>query len=230
MSIDARLKRVAPGLSAKERALLVLGSLKNKTPEDPSWRRTMPSGQIAEFNRLIVLMNACNIHLPMYITMVEQHTEQLWLRFAWWQTLVGLGLQTWQLAQLIPPGKHARAAAVTRQASLEAELPWEPEASEHSWLSLAERMEAGIRLMLVSLWQELRAIDLVLDEVAGEFEGEDSLRPVMRGLVEKTRAKLTSLHELLSATKPIELQEPDEEALDLARTYFDRGKQMMASL
>ena len=58
----------------------------------------------------------------------------------------------------------------------------------------------------------------------------DPLRPIMRSIVEKTRGKLTSLHEVLSAGEPLELKEPDEEAMELARTYFEKGKQLMASI
>jgi len=98
------------------------------------------------------------------------------------------------------------------------------------WRMIPDRMEAGIRLWLVSLWEELRSIDIVLEEVAKEFDGEDPLRPIMRGVVEKTRRRLTDLHEVLSAAGEIELKEPDEEAMDLARTYFENGRRLMDSL
>jgi hypothetical protein len=61
MTIATRFTRLTHTLTAKERGVLVLGSLKSKTPEDPAWRATMPREQTAEFNRLIVLMNACNM-------------------------------------------------------------------------------------------------------------------------------------------------------------------------
>ena len=83
---------------------------------------------------------------------------------------------------------------------------------------------------IVSLWEDLRAIDIVLEEVAREFDGEGPLRPIMRGIVAKTRKKLTDLHEVLSSREPVELKEPDEEALNLARTYFDNGRRLMNSL
>ena len=41
-SIDSRLSRLSPKLSARERGLLVLRSFKEKTPEDPAWRQSMP--------------------------------------------------------------------------------------------------------------------------------------------------------------------------------------------
>jgi hypothetical protein len=69
----------------------------------------------------------------------------------------------------------------------------------------------------------------VPEELAPEFDGEDTLRPIMRGIVETTRKKPTDLHEVLSASEELELKEPDEEAMDLARTYFESGKRLMAS-
>ena len=66
--LTARLDELGPALSAKERAILVLRSFKDKTPENPMWRRTMPKSQYAEFNRLIDLMNACDLNLGDLIT------------------------------------------------------------------------------------------------------------------------------------------------------------------
>ena len=45
MSLDTRLQKLMPALSAKERAILILRSLKEETEEDPSWRNTM-AGQL----------------------------------------------------------------------------------------------------------------------------------------------------------------------------------------
>src|SRR4051794_2507918 len=86
MGIDARLSRLGPVLSARERGVLVLQSLKNKTPEDPAWRRTMPPGQVPEFNRYIDLMNACNSKVTFMITVIEKEVEKLELLAGWWFT------------------------------------------------------------------------------------------------------------------------------------------------
>ena len=230
MSIDARLRKLTTVLSAKERAVLVLRSLKDKTPEDPAWRATMPPEQTPEFNRLIGLVNACNIYLPLYITMVEQQTEQLYLKFAWLDSIIALGQQAWLLAKLVPASKRKRAEKVLSEKWPLAELPWDPNDDPSSWLNIADQMETAARAMLVSLWQQLRSIDVVLHEVAQEFDGEDPLRPVMRGIVEETRRQLTALHAVFTAMEPLELKEPDEESLELARTYFEKGRRLMGGL
>ena len=59
---DGRLNKLYPGLTAKERAVLVLKGWKQDTEEDPLVRRTMPVEQGAEFNIYIDLLNgACEL-------------------------------------------------------------------------------------------------------------------------------------------------------------------------
>jgi len=61
-------------------------------------------------------------------------------------------------------------------------------------------------------WQELRAVETVLDEVAQEFDGEDPLVPAVRRTLDKTRQDLVALQPLLSFVDvEAELPEPDEE-------------------
>lgn len=227
MSVDSRLSAIMPALTAKERAILVLRSLKDRTPEDPKLRRAMPSEQAAEFNRLIVLMNACNIYLPLYITMVEGHSQELHLRFSWLMTLARFGMHTWNLAALLPASKRGQAEKIVADSYPAVELPWQPDDVDHSWLNVAERAMEAVRGDLAGLWQELKSIDLVLDEVASEFDGEDPMRPVMRGVLEKARYRLTELHAILTVVGPFELPEPDEESLSLARKYFESGRRLM---
>jgi hypothetical protein len=88
VSIDARLSKLSSVLSARERGALVLQSLKNKTPEDPAWRRTIPPGQVPEFNRYIDLMNACNSKVTFMITVIEKEVEKLELLAGWWFTML----------------------------------------------------------------------------------------------------------------------------------------------
>ncbi|MPZ49832.1 MAG: hypothetical protein GEU75_11170 [Dehalococcoidia bacterium] len=88
MSIDARLNKLMPTLSAKERAILILESWKDDKPEDPSWRWSMPPGQASEFNRYIALMNGANLKIgTIYILLIEQFIDKLELRFAWYVAL-----------------------------------------------------------------------------------------------------------------------------------------------
>jgi hypothetical protein len=48
------------------------------------------------------------------------------------------------------------------------------------WAQLSRKMPAAIRSSLESHWTELTTIEIVLEEVAGEFGGEDVLKPLLR--------------------------------------------------
>ena len=52
----------------------------------------------------------------------------------------------------------------------------------------------------------------------------------MRTVLEKGRRDLSLLHKAFNQMKPLELPEPDDEAMTLARKYFDNGYQLMSGL
>ena len=83
MSIDTRLARLSPSLNAQERAVLILEAWKADRPEDPSWRRSMPSDQYPAFNRYIDLMNQANAILPRLIQVLASQVDTIELRKCW---------------------------------------------------------------------------------------------------------------------------------------------------
>ncbi len=80
------------------------------------------------------------------------------------------------------------------------------------------------------LWDDVNAIDVGLAEVAAEFDGEDALRSVMRGVLEKARDELSIMHERLSGKEAVENTVPGDESMELARTYFNKGIQLYRSI
>ena len=60
-----------PALSAQERGILILRSLKYGTPEPASIRRVTQPADARELNHYIALMNTANIHFAAFITVVE---------------------------------------------------------------------------------------------------------------------------------------------------------------
>ena len=97
---DGRLSKVYPGLTAKERAILVLRARKEGGEEDPLVRRTMPPHQFAEFNRYINLMNGVDKLAP-YVLALGALVDQLGLRFAWLWTLDLWAMHAWEMAEYI---------------------------------------------------------------------------------------------------------------------------------
>lgn len=87
MTNRGRMKKLYPGLTALERALLVLKAWKQSIDEDPQLRHAMPAYQVREFNRYVDLMNGANTYLGPFIILVKALTEQTSIRFGWLCTI-----------------------------------------------------------------------------------------------------------------------------------------------
>ncbi len=82
------------------------------------------------------------------------------------------------------------------------------------------RIQAGMRMR----WEDVRALEIVIDEIAAEFGGEDPLRPLIREALDKAKAGLTFLNRLLEVhDQAVELQEPDEDNLADLRALVERN-------
>ncbi len=67
-------------------------------------------------------------------------------------------------------------------------------------------------------WRELRAAEVVADEVADELDGEDPLHPEVRELLAQSRSQLLDLHKKLAPyTGPLPQEEPDDALVDRLR-------------
>ena len=72
MSQLARVDKLRPFLSAKERGILVLRSLKTGEKEVYRLRSTMPSRQVSEFNHYIALMNGVNVDVSVLLLVLRE--------------------------------------------------------------------------------------------------------------------------------------------------------------
>lgn len=82
MTLEHRLDRLSPGLSARERAVLSIRANLEDRHEDPAIRGTMPRDQIAEFNHLIAVGNGVlHIMFP-HALVLSGDVEALQLRYA----------------------------------------------------------------------------------------------------------------------------------------------------
>lgn len=84
---EHRLDKLIPALNARERAKLVLKSLKEGSEEDPLIRSTTPTEQIEEFNDYIKLMNGVNLRLGPLIIVIRQGVETISQRIGWLLTV-----------------------------------------------------------------------------------------------------------------------------------------------
>src|SRR5262249_27711284 len=147
--IDQRLTRLMPGLSANERATLILRARKERGEEDPAWRLSMPPEQFREFNRLIHLMNACGDQLSAMLLLIEQIISTLEAKLMWAASLA-------LLSEDMKPGRGNHRRLVD---------------------DLPDRLAEAIESQANISWGELRCIELVTAEVAEHFGGEHPLKP-----------------------------------------------------
>jgi hypothetical protein len=76
-----------PGLSARERAILVLRAFKEKKPQDQRLGHGMDQFEVREYNRLIRLMNACNLEVLTMVIMLRERVAKIGLKLGWLATL-----------------------------------------------------------------------------------------------------------------------------------------------
>jgi len=90
---------------------------------------------------------------------------------------------------------------------------------DEAMAALREQLREGVPWC----WQEVRAVETVLDEVAAEFDGEDPLLPPVREVLDKTRSDLAELHLLLDfVDAEAELPEPDMQRVEFLRQRWLR--------
>lgn len=101
MSIEARLSKLTPGLSAKERAILILRNWKEGVPEDPLIRSKMPAEQGPRFNDYIGLMNGVHDFLSLFTLILDQSLALLNARYGWLLSLHLWALRVFDLGAYI---------------------------------------------------------------------------------------------------------------------------------
>jgi hypothetical protein len=83
---------------------------------------------------------------------------------------------------------------------------------------------AGVRELWPLRWRELRAAEILVDEIAREFDGEDSLPVEVRALLDECRADLCDLQKRIEPYTGALVQEgPDDELLVPLRELLRGG-------
>ncbi len=225
MSIDASLTKLMPGLSAQERAILILGAFKSKTPEDPNWRITMPPHQSPELSRLVGLVNACGLQVASLIVSIKKEVEKLELHVLHLDTLLRWDLHVAEIDQAAQFAREpVTAGADQADLDLLLEKPYKLSEERVALSTVIEGLVTELQAHVQVFWEDARAIEIVLDEVAAEFGGEDPLRARFRELLDKMKAGLTHLNGVLEVMDAAaELQEPDEDNLADLRALVERA-------
>jgi hypothetical protein len=235
MSGEQRLNRVYPALSARERGLLVLKAYKAGEKPDPQIYHSTPDAQAHAFNRYVHLMNACNVELATVLAIMREQMDKAELKYSWLMTALIWGLETQVL------GRHALAATKDRKlrkdirrlmarAPSDLRVPIDPtvppeepatfkkgygDATVHALLF-------GINQSLQQHWRELRAIEIVVQEVAEEFGGEDPLQPDTREMIDECLRSCTKIRDDVKVYIEIELAEPRDDDVAQVRLFIEK--------
>jgi hypothetical protein len=91
---------------------------------------------------------------------------------------------------------------------------------------VAEALTAHLREGIELRWRELLAVEQVLEEVAGEFDGEEPTRPWEREALDDGKKRLEELHRAAQTyVGPFKLPGPDKEEMEQVRQCIRREGQ-----
>ncbi len=239
MTAEARLIRLYPALTAKERARLVLQHYKDRTNEEPAIRLTMPSSQVNEFNRLIRLLRAIDQELGYAAIIIAEQVKQLDLKYGWMMSLLLWGMETDTLGDLVLAGTKDRrlredVRKLMKRAPGALRVPIDLLASidapdifaEGYGQGMVRALLAGIKDGLEQHWRELRSLEIVIGEAAEEFDGRDLLREDDRKRLDDAKATCVTVHEAVQPyVEPFALPEPADDDVELVRTLVQRARE-----
>ena len=221
--LDRRLGGLSPGLSARERVIMILRADAEGLPENPAWRRGMPDFQASECNHFIGIANGVNHVLVPHATVLLCEVETLEARFQLLAALVG-----WSAERTLRRERDGDATPDEPTLS----PPWtvmpvfgmRAVLREESALSEADRgmreLGRGLAREIPRCWSRLLALKLVVDEVREEFQDEVVVPEVLRDFLQLIRAKLERLYDQApQLVGELERPEADETTVDM----LDRG-------
>lgn len=184
-SLRSRLGKLAPGLTAKQRFILLLRAHNAGEAEDPDVRRTMPRSQVRAFNRYAHLAYVANATLGPVLHVLSFHVE-------------GMEYTCQRLAVL---------EAAASQLEEQYQYPQELERNTHKGMvtvpeflrGLGKELRSDLRREFSKHWRALRALETVWAEIAEEFDGEPVIAESTRKLAAETKAKLEELANALAS-------------------------------
>jgi hypothetical protein len=210
MPKESRLDHIYVGLTALERARLVLKTFQDDRREDPGWRMTMPLRQAAAFNDHIYTMNAANLYVAQMINGLDADLQLLWERCF---RLIALARWREDISDDAPSAKRVPQRAPKQAKRVSAPDDRLTELDEALEV-LCESITAGV----ARLWTSMRGVEVGLEEMVASFEGTDPLKASHRKRLVQVRADLLELIGCLeSFDLTIERREPGEDLMQIVR-------------
>jgi len=194
-TLRARLGKLAPELTAKQRFLLVLAAYRSGQPQDRALVDAMPKAQAAEFNKYVYLDFVSEALLGQTVSLLAQHVQRLGDDLERAQCI---DREADRLVREHPelqlaPGERLPRGHVTV-----------PEGLHRLSRDLKQRMADDI----VFHWAELCAVERVWEDMRPDFDGIDPANPTSRTQLKELKSRLPAMAGELP--KRVRLRERDE--------------------
>ena len=204
--LRARLGKLAPALTARQRFLAIFNAHRAGTAVDPELRASMPPEQAGEFFAYTRLLFASDVLLGNAAVTVHGHVgelDQLVARIAILErNTADLERQHPELTR--KPGERRRKGGrVTIPEGLR---------------ELAAQLRSTLVDEIGFRWHELRCIELLWADMATQLDGVDPAHPTVRTKVEEAREGLRRMAGTVPQGEAL-LTEPPEEKVESLRTY-----------
>ncbi len=217
MSITTRLQKVTQGLSPLQRISLVLQALRDGRDADPDVVRIDDPQEKKAFNRYIALLYCANVGLAPRCHGLSIVTDEL-ERAAERVRLLEQAAGVLEEDHGLPRPRRVRDWRKSRKNMQVNEF----------LRSLAREMRTELLADIALRWQELRAVELLWDEIADEVAGEDPVGPETRAKADEVAALLESLAKELGRSSC--LVEPDAAMVAEARETVDQAFKQLEPL
>jgi hypothetical protein len=222
---EKRLDEAVLGLTARERAVLILRPWLAGGEGDQRLRKNMPAAQQAEVERIEEAINDYNQNLHSGLAFVVEWLWQEEVRLAWLECLDGFlnreaarSSREPKLPTLPPPrrGFKRELPLVYGQRAAEEDDPLPAD-----WHKAREQLIDDLRQAVQLRWGEYVAWRLVQEELRREL-GEEMVHAEPRELMGVIGQKVTELKDAVEhLAGPIELPHPSEEHLATARSFVN---------
>jgi hypothetical protein len=212
MGIDSSLSKLMPTLSARERAVLALRA--QRTGEDPvAVRASMPPEQRHEYNRFMALAFVAGCQMGALVHVIKNQVENLEFDL---DRIDLLERAATMLEEDDPESVAARPVRNWRQHTRRKQQVTVPDFLR----SLAAELREDAYKELCVRWQELRAVEIVCEDIRQSSDGEDAMHPDVRDWLDACRKMAMDYIERLGKKR---LPEPSDDYLQRTRGLVDQG-------
>jgi len=217
-SAGNRADKLFVGLTARERGIVRLHSFKEDMPDPAALEAATPWDQIDEVNRLTRLMNGTHHEVSWYGLWLQARLEAVSVRMGLLRILQLWALDSERIRDAFGFGEPAsRPTRRGRRPQPDGAPAWPPSAGPEGSLSsdLVRKVEEGLTVA----WAELLAVEAIVEETAGAFDGEEPIHPGARTVLDDAKALARELAEGLKGLRDgyVLPGDPDGAVLELLR-------------